>query len=89
MASIELSYKSIERLTITGGMRYPFYDSWKQTSSVSGTTLLSRSETERIINNANMIYVNISYNFPFGQNKSDTKLKMKNEDKDSGILISE
>lgn len=86
MASVELSYKPTKKLTVTGGIRYPFYNSWKQTTSVSGTKLLSRSETERIINNANMIYVNISYNFSFGKNKSDIKLKMKNTDKDSGIL---
>lgn len=86
MASAELSYKPIKNLTITGGIRYPFYDSWKQTTSVSGTTLLSRLETERIINNADMVYINISYNFSFGKNKSDIKLKMKNADKDSGIL---
>ncbi len=86
MASVELSYKPIKSLTIVGGIRYPFYDSWKQTTSVSGTTLLSRSETERIVNNANMVYVNIVYNFSFGKNKSDIKLKMKNADKDSGIL---
>lgn len=86
MASVELSYKPIKNLTIVGGIRYPFYDSWKQTTSVSGTTLLSRSETERIVNNANMVYVNIAYNFSFGKNKSDMKLKMKNADKDSGIL---
>lgn len=86
MASVELSYKPIKSLTIVGGIRYPFYDSWKQTTSVSGTSLLSRSETERIVNNANMVYVNIVYNFSFGKNKSDMKLKMNNADKDSGIL---
>lgn len=86
MASIELSFKPIRNLTIIGGVRYPFYDSWKQVTSVSGTTLLFRSEIERIINNANMIYVNFSSNFSFGKNKSDIKLKMKNADTDSGIL---
>lgn len=86
MASIEVSYKPIKNLTATGGIRYPFYDSWKQTASVSGTTLLSRTETERIINNANMVYINLIYNFAFGKNKSSVKLKMKNVDKDSGVL---
>lgn len=86
MASLEVSYKPIKNLTLTGGIRYPFYDSWKQTSSVSGTSLLQRIETERIINNANMVYINLVYNFSFGKSKSDAKLKMQNKDKDSGIL---
>lgn len=86
MASVELSYKPIKDLTITGGIRYPFYDSWKQVTSVSGTPLLHRTETERIINNANMVYVNLVYNFSFGKSKSGVKLKMQNKDKDSGIL---
>ena len=86
MASVEFSYKPIKNLTLTGGIRYPFYDSWKQVSSVSGTSLLRRTETERIVNNANMVYVNLVYNFSFGQSESGVKLKMQNRDKDSGIL---
>ena len=86
MASVEVSYCPIKNLTLTGGIRYPFYDSWKQTISVSGTSLLQRTETERIINNANMVYINIVYNFTFGKNKPNLKLKMQNKDKDSGIL---
>lgn len=86
MASVEFSYKPIKNLTLTGGIRYPFYDSWKQVTSVSGTSLLRRTETERIINNANMVYVNLVYNFSFGQSESGVKLKMQNRDKDSGIL---
>ena len=86
MASVELSYKPIKNLTITGGIRYPFYDSWKQVTSVSGTPLLHRTETERIINNANMIYINLVYNFSFGKNKKDIKFKIQNKDEDSGIL---
>ena len=86
MASVEVSYSPIKNLTLTGGIRYPFYDSWKQTTSVSGTSLLQRTETERIINNANMVYINIVYNFTFGKNKPNLKLKMQNKDKDSGIL---
>ena len=86
MASVELSYKPVKNLTITGGIRYPFYDSWKQVTSVSGTPLLQRTETERIINNANMVYINLVYNFSFGKSKSGVKLKMQNKDKDSGIL---
>lgn len=86
MASVELSYKPIKSLTLTGGIRYPFYDSWKQVTSVSGTSLLRRTETERIINNANMVYVNLVYNFSFGKSESGVKLKMQNRDKDSGIL---
>lgn len=86
MASVELSYSPIKNLTLTGAIRYPFYNSWKQTISVSGTSLLQRTETERIINNANMIYINLVYNFAFGKNKSDVKLKMQNKDRDSGIL---
>lgn len=86
MASVELSYKPIKNLTVTGGIRYPFYDSWKQVKSVSGTSLLQRTETERIVNNANMVYVNLVYNISFGKSKSGAKLKIQNKDKDSGIL---
>ena len=86
MASVEVSYSPIKNFTLTGGIRYPFYDSWKQTTSVSGTSLLQRTETERIINNANMVYINLVYNFAFGKNKPNLKLKMQNKDKDSGIL---
>ena len=45
-----------------------------------------RTETERITNNANMVYINLVYNFAFGKNKSNVKLKMQNKDRDSGIL---
>lgn len=86
MAYIETSYSPIKNLTLTGGIRYPFYDSWKQTTSVSGTSLLQQTSTERIINNANMVYINLVYNYSFGKNKSNVKLKMQNKDKDSGIL---
>lgn len=86
MASVEVSYSPIKNLNLTGGIRYPFYDSWKQTTSVSETSVLQRIKTERIINNANMVYINIVYNFFFGKSKSNTKLKMQNKDKDSGIL---
>ena len=86
MASVEVSYSPVKNLTLTGGIRYPFYDSWKQTTSVSGTSLLQRDETERIINNANMVYINLVYNFAFGKNKSNVKFKIQNKDKDSGIL---
>lgn len=86
MASVELSYIPVKSLSMTGGIRYPFYDSWKQTTSVSGTSLLHRTETERIVNNANMVYFSLVYNFSFGKKRSDVKLKMQNRDKDSGIL---
>lgn len=87
MAFAELSYKPMNNMTVMAGIRYPFYNSWKQTSETLGTHLISRWETERIINNANMVYLNFVYNFSFGKSKSDVKLKMKNEDKDSGILL--
>lgn len=86
MASVELSYKPIKNLSITGGIRYPFYDAWKQVSSVAGTSLLHRIETERIMNNANMVYINLAYNISFGRNRQMEKLKMENADKDTGIL---
>lgn len=87
MAFAELSYQPINDMTVMAGIRYPFYNSWKQTSETRGTDLITRWETERIINNANMVYINFVYNFSFGKKKSDVKLKMKNEDKDSGILL--
>ena len=63
MASVEVSYKPMKTLTLAVGIRYPFYDAWKQTVSVLGTSLLQRTETERIINNANMVYVTLSIIF--------------------------
>lgn len=86
MASLEVSYHPIKNLTLTGGIRYPFYDSWKQVTSILGTTLLSRTEVDKIINNANMVYINLVYNISFGKNQAGTKLKLQNQDKDSGIL---
>lgn len=86
MASVELSYKPIKNLSITGGIRYPFYDAWKQVSSVAGTSLLHRIEAERIMNNANMVYINLAYNISFGRNRQMEKLKIENADKDTGIL---
>lgn len=86
MAYLELSYKPLKNLSITGGIRYPFYSSYKQVSSVSGTTLLHRTETENIINNANMVYINLVYNFSFGKEKQEMKRILQNKDGDSGIL---
>ena len=84
-STVLIKYKGKSQ-TITVGIRYPFYDSWKQVTSVSGTPLLQRTETERIINNANMVYINLVYNFSFGKSKSGVELKMQNKDKDSRIL---
>lgn len=86
MAYAELSYRPLKNMTATAGIRYPFYDAWKLTTEAHGTDLISRVETERIINNANMVYLNFVYNFSFGKNKPNVKFKMSNEDKDAGIL---
>lgn len=86
MAYAELSYRPLKNMTVTAGIRYPFYDAWKLTSETHGTNLISKVETERIINNANMVYLNFVHNFSFGKNKPIVKLKMSNEDKDTGIL---
>ena len=86
MASVELSYQPVKNLSLIGGIRYPFYDAWTQVTAVAGTSLLSRTETERILNNANMVYFNLVYHFQFGRPKAGVKLKLQNQDKDSGIL---
>lgn len=86
MAFAEISYKPFKNMTIMAGIRYPFYNSWKQTTMTSDTSVVSKIETERIVNNANMIYINFVYNFSFGKTQNSMKLKMNNEDKDSGIL---
>lgn len=86
MAYAELSYRPLKNMTVTAGIRYPFYDAWKLTTETYGTNLITRVETERIINNANMVYLNFVYNFSFGKNKPNVKFKMSNEDKDTGIL---
>ena len=86
MVYAELSYRPLKNMTVTAGIRYPFYDAWELTTKTHGTNLISRVETERIINNANMVYLNLVYNFSFGKNKPNVKFKMSNEDKDTGIL---
>lgn len=55
-STVLIKYKDKSQ-TITVGIRYPFYDSWKQVTSVSETPFLQRTETERIINNVNMVYI--------------------------------
>ena len=73
-------------MTIGLGIRYPFYDSWKQTQKTYDTNVISTSNVERIKNNANMVYVNFIYNLPFGKPSKTPKQKITNTDKDSGIF---
>ncbi|MBD5222739.1 MAG: outer membrane beta-barrel protein, partial [Bacteroidales bacterium] len=86
MAKVEVSYRPIQRMTVGIGIRYPFYDSWKQTQKTYGTEVLSTSTVERIQNNANMIYVNFVFNLPFGKPSKFPKQKISNTDRDSGIF---
>ncbi|HUN21490.1 MAG TPA: TonB-dependent receptor, partial [Muribaculaceae bacterium] len=86
MAKVEVSYHPIPTMTIGLGIRYPFYDSWKQTQKTYGTNVISTSNVERIKNNANMVYVNFIYNLPFGKPSKTPKQKITNTDKDSGIF---
>ena len=86
MAYAELSYKPLKNMSVTAGIRYPFYDAWELTSCTYGTKLISYMESERIVDNANMLYMNFVYNLTFGKKEPNVKFKMKNEDKDSGIL---
>ena len=86
MAKVEVSYRPIQTMTIGIGIRYPFYDSWKQTQKTYGTNVISSSNVERIKNNANMVYVNFIYNLPFGKPSKSPKQKITNTDNDSGIF---
>ena len=86
MAKVEVSYRPIQTMTIGLGIRYPFYDSWKQTQKTYGTNVISSSNVERIKNNANMVYVNFIYNLPFGKPSKSPKQKIINTDEDSGIF---
>lgn len=86
MAKVEVSYRPIPTMTIGLGIRYPFYDSWKQTQKTYGANVISTSNVERIKNNANMVYVNFIYNLPFGKPSKSPKQKITNTDKDSGIF---
>ncbi len=86
MAKVEISYRPIQTMTVGIGIRYPFYESWKQTQKTYGTKALSTSTVERIKNNANMVYVNFVYNLPFGKPSKSPKQKITNSDKDSGIF---
>ena len=86
MAKVEVSYRPIQTMTVGIGIRYPFYDSWKQTQKTFGTEVLSTSTVERIKNNANMVYVNFVNNLPFGKPSKSPKQKISNTDRDSGIF---
>ena len=86
MAKVEISYRPIQTMTVGIGIRYPFYESWKQTQKTYGTKALSTSTVERIKNNANMVYVNFVYTLPFGKPSKSPKQKITNSDKDSGIF---
>ncbi|MDO4672618.1 MAG: TonB-dependent receptor, partial [Porphyromonadaceae bacterium] len=82
----ELSYRPIKNMNITAGLRYPFYDGTSTKYKTTGTNLISRTESELIKSNANMVYINFAYNFTFGKSKPNVKLKMNNQDNDSGVL---
>ncbi len=86
MAKVEVSYRPIQTMTVGIGIRYPFYNSWKQTQKTFGTDAIFISSVERIKNNANMVYVNFIYNLPFGKPSKSPKQKITNTDKDSGIF---
>lgn len=86
MAKVEVSYRPIPTMTVGLGIRYPFYDSWKETKKTFGTDIISSASAERIKNNANMVYVNFIYNLPFGKPSKSPKQKITNTDKDSGIF---
>lgn len=86
MAKVEVSYRPIPTMTVGLGIRYPFYDSWKESKMTFGTNIISTATAERIKNNANMVYVNFIYNLPFGKPSKAPKQKITNTDKDSGIF---
>lgn len=86
MAKVEVSYRPIPTMTVGLGIRYPFYESWKETKKTFGTDIISTATAERIKNNANMVYVNFIYNLPFGKPSKTPKQKITNTDKDSGIF---
>lgn len=86
MSKVEVSYRPIPTMTVGLGIRYPFYDSWKETKKTFGTGIISTATAERIKNNANMVYVNFIYNLPFGKPSKSPKQKITNTDKDSGIF---
>lgn len=86
MAMAELSYRLLKEMTFTAGIRYPFYKAWETSSKVEASPFIRRFESERIKNNANMVYFSFVYNFSFGRTKSLVEKKVNNEDKDSGIL---
>jgi len=87
MAYIEISYKPMPQMTALVGLRYPFYEAWEKSTETSKSALISRFTTEKIINNANMVYVQFVYNLTFGKQLRLSKKKLNNTDDDSGILI--
>ena len=86
MASVELSYRPVQNLSLSACVRYPFYKSYRMTTQIVGSRLIERTNVEHIDNLANMVYFNLVYNFAFGQKYSNGKPKMQNEDKDSGVF---
>lgn len=86
MAKAEVSYRAMPAMTVGIGIRYPFYGAWKQTQKTFATDIISASNVERIKNNANMVYLTMVYNLPFGNPSKSPKQKISNTDKDSGIF---
>lgn len=86
MLRCELTYKIVKDLTLGVAVRYPFYKYWKGLQEVTGTTVMTRKETERIFNHSNMVYFTLIYNFSFGSKGAKADRKVNHEDTDSGIL---
>jgi len=82
---LEVYWKK-KNLTLGTGIRYPFYNSWTQNYRTYSTKIIDKIYSERIFDNANMIYINIGYNFNFGKKYQRSNASSKNEDDDSGIL---
>ena len=86
MLRCELTYKIVKDLTLGVAVRYPFYKYWKGLQEVTGTSVMTRKETERIFNHSNMVYFTLIYNFSFGSKGVKADRKVNHEDTDSGIL---
>jgi hypothetical protein len=85
-ASIELSYKPINNMSIIAGIRNPFYSDRKYVTSTQDVPFLSRYLSESIRDNSNMIYLQFVYTLSFGKQTQDYRKKLQNEDTDSGVF---
>jgi len=81
---LSLGYK-IKDIRVGASYAYPFKEGWSS-GSKSLSELANNKSWTYIRDNANMVMVNVSWNFNYGRKYESGKKRFNNEDKDSGIV---